>query len=84
MSNPNPAPIDRLLDPSAGCRQISQDVSVHWFPTAALPGQSCHCGAMRKGRDSDDDECGRCALEADHFGPCRWPGDPEDEDDDTP
>lgn len=29
------------------------------------------------------DECGRCALEADHFGPCWWPGMPgEGHDDD--
>lgn len=28
-------------------------------------------------------ECGKCALEADHFGPCWWPGDQEDEDADA-
>lgn len=27
-----------------------------------------------------DVECGRCALEADHFGPCRHPGDAEHDD----
>lgn len=56
---------------------------------------TCGCGAMviedRKWtyigdpprEEIQSDECGRCALEADHFGPCWWPGDPENNDDDT-
>lgn len=46
-------------------------------------GSCAGCLGMGPCEEIRSDECGRCALEADHFGPCRWPGDPENNDDDT-
>ena len=51
------APINRLLGDGTSCRRIAKDVSVHWYPSTAEPGDMCWCGeAVMRDREFDDDD----------------------------
>lgn len=55
------SPINAMLDPSVGCRHFTDDISVHWYPQDAVPGDACHRGekVMRNYLDEDLAETGR-------------------------
>lgn len=35
------------------CKVIAADISVHWFPRGAVPGDRCICGATVKAAHDD-------------------------------
>lgn len=47
------SPVHRLLTPG-NCRVVSDDVSIHWFPTCAPISAPCHCGEVVRQDEADD------------------------------
>lgn len=38
---------------NVACRTVAPDVAIHWWPTAAEPGDPCLCGECRKSDPND-------------------------------